>query len=198
MDRSAVVDTAAARYDEDALLYDQPHVLISRPFCALRGSDPLATEIAADSLSLLPPSRLDVSTRWFTIEDAEQLVETLQSSTSEQRMTAIAWCYHCESASVVAHALDIAAAAPDSTKSDRPNEQAPTYRVTPTVLLDAGLSTGAIHRLADRYGWIETSDGWQGGFLPLQLAAVRDGPFHKAARLYHSGIVAAPTSAGKR
>lgn len=49
----------------------------------------------------------------------------------------------------------------------------------------------------DRYGWVKTESGWTGGFLPLQILALARGICDPKRLLYRSGVVAAPTSAGK-
>jgi DNA polymerase I-like protein with 3'-5' exonuclease and polymerase domains len=196
------------RFTGEFLLFDLPHLIIDRPCCrpgaSLSGSleARLAARLASvyqtlcrvaahpdpgnglEGLREIPPDRLlSRIAAWVTKFGPESVRGDLAGRGRE----------------IFALARGIIEAAPAAGEQGvgADGDLLPAFLITPSSLVRSGLPARAVEWMAEHYGWINTDQGWDGGFLPLQVLGIGRGICARDRLLYRSGIVAAATSAGK-
>ncbi|HLV80687.1 MAG TPA: DEAD/DEAH box helicase [Chthonomonadaceae bacterium] len=198
------------RFTERFLVYDLPYALIDLPACLrLCEGDKLAAELAADYLALQRLADPVTLGGWLdqyarksrTALDpleADRLAQALQEMLPEQVLVRIATYQGreavCRKRAPLERAAEIAAAALADSEGTDPR---PAFRISPDSLPRAGIPEKGVQWLADRYGWTRCERGWGACFLPLQTLAISRGICDPQRLLCASGVVSAPTSAGK-
>jgi hypothetical protein len=188
------------------LLYDLPYALIDRPLAAgtpediASDSDPIARDMAADYAAITRLSGSLALREWVGNEDAHRAAALLSSLTLPRLAERIGAWYGVTGGSAaflrIVERVNRAALRKDELESGEV-VGFPALPVTPGSLGRIGLSADAIRWMREHYGWIRAGDRWSGGFLPLQVLAISRGIVDPMRWLFQSGIVEAPTSAGK-
>jgi DNA polymerase-1 len=195
------------RFRPEFLALDLPHALIDRP-ATPKGDTPeekIAGRLAAAMLALRrlldPPELIPVEATLVAVlgQPPERLLTWIAAAVMPVAPAPVRELLQKQGPEVVALAQGLIEGAwqcrVQGTGPD--GSPLPVVPVHPSYLARFGLPVRAIEWLCDHYGWTRSARGWHGGFLPLQVLGILRGVCDPTGSLFQSGVVAAPTSAGK-